>query len=305
MQVTTTNLQQNIHKSSNFEAPIKAISEKFEQFKSFDWLVDLIFSIGISIIQVLIAGIIIKILITMLKRALKVNSKISERKRETLTVVLSSVIKYVVYFIVICSILTTFGINITSLITVAGVGSVAIGFGAQSLVQDVITGMFILFEDQFGVGDIITIDTLTGTVESIGIRTTMIRSFEGDLHIIPNGSIKIITNMSKEFNRAKVDVGIAYEEDIDNAIKVLENEMDNIYNEKLIEGLIKKPEVLGIVNLGDSQVTIRILADTEIGENWYVEREIRRLVKNRLDKENIEIPYPKSVITVFENKKVN
>ena len=278
----------------------KLLSQKLEQFKSFDWLIDLVFSIAISAIQIIIAGIVIKILIKMLKRTLKVNSKISERKRETLTVVLSSVIKYIVYFITICSILTTFGINIASLITVAGVGSVAIGFGAQSLVQDIITGMFILFEDQFGVGDIITIGNLTGTVESIGIRTTMIRSVEGDLHIIPNGTIKVITNMSKDFNRAKVDIGIAYEENIDNALKILQDEMDKIYNSKLISGLINAPNVLGIVNLADSQVTVRILADTEIGENWAVEREIRKFVKNRLDKEGIEIPYPKRVISVLE-----
>lgn len=279
---------------------IKLLPEKLEQFKTFDWLIDLAFSIGISVIQIIVAKIIIKILAGMLKRALKVNSKISERKRETLTVVLSSVIKYIVYFIAICSILTTFGVNIASLITVAGVGSVAIGFGAQSLVQDIITGMFILFEDQFGVGDIITIDTLTGTVESIGIRTTMIRSVEGDLHIIPNGTIKVITNMSKDFNRAKVDIGIAYEENVDNVIKILKDEMERIYNFNLISGLISVPNVLGIVSLEDSQVTLRILADTKIGENWSVEREIRKFVKNRLDKENIEIPYPKRVISILE-----
>lgn len=303
MEITTDVFKNATNQANQLSAPIKNLPEKLEQFKTFDWLIDFIFSIGLSIIQIIIAGIAIKILVGMLKRTLKVNSKISERKRETLTVVLSSVIKYIVYFITICSILTTFGINIASLITVAGVGSVAIGFGAQSLVQDIITGMFILFEDQFGVGDIITIGNLTGTVENIGIRTTMIRSVEGDLHIIPNGTIKVITNMSKDFNRAKVDIGIAYEENIDNAIKILQDEMDRIYNLSLISGLISTPNVLGIVNLADSQVTVRILADTKIGQNWAVEREIRKFVKNRLDKEGIEIPYPKRVVSVLEKAK--
>lgn len=303
MEITTETFKNTTNQINQLNAPIKSLPEKLEQFKTFDWLVNFIFSIGLSIIQIIIAGIVIKILVGMLKRTLKVNSKISERKRETLTVVLSSVIKYIVYFITICSILTTFGINITSLITVAGVGSVAIGFGAQSLVQDIITGMFILFEDQFGVGDIITIGNLTGTVENIGIRTTMIRSVEGDLHIIPNGTIKVITNMSKDFNRAKVDIGIAYEENIDNAIKILQDEMDRIYKLNLLNGLINPPNVLGIVNLADSQVTVRILADTKIGENWAVEREIRKFIKNRLDKEGIEIPYPKRVVSVLEKAK--
>lgn len=278
-------------------------NEKIMQIKSFDWLIEFIFALGMSIIQLIIASIVIKILIAILKKTLKVNIKISERKRETLEVVLASVIRYIVYFVVGCSILTNFGVNIASLITVAGVGSVAIGFGSQSLVQDVITGMFILFEDQFGVGDIITIDTLTGTVESIGLRTTMIRSVDGDLHIIPNGSIKIITNMSKDFNRAKVDIGVAYEENIDNVILVLKDEMQNIYKNSLISGLNDVPDVLGVVDFDESQVIIRILSDTQIGENWKVERELRRFIKKRFDYENINIPYPRRVVEIIQSKR--
>ncbi len=191
------------------------LTEKMNAIKSLDWLIEILADIGLSIFQVIIAGIVIKILIGFIKKSLRLNNKLSDRKRQTLSEVLSSVTKYTVWFIVICSILTNFGVNVASLIAVAGVGSVAIGFGAQSLVQDVITGMFILFEDQFGVGDIITVDRLTGTVESIGLRSTRIRSADGDLHIIPNGMIKIITNMSKEFNRATIDIGVAYEENID------------------------------------------------------------------------------------------
>lgn len=280
-------------------------NERIMQIKSLDWLIDIIYYIGKSAFQLIIAGIVIKICIAILKKTLKVNIKISERKRETLTVVLSSVIKYIVYFIVGCSILANFGVNIASLVTVAGVGSVAIGLGSQSLIQDIITGMFILFEDQFGVGDMITIDQLTGTVEGIGLRTTTIRSFDGDLHIIPNGNIKIITNMSKEFNRAKVDIGVAYEENIDKVIFVMKDEMEKVYTKKLIAGLKSMPNVLGIIDLAENQVTLRILADTEIGENWNVEREIRRYIKNRFDIENINIPYPRRVVEIMEKQKKN
>ena len=278
-------------------------NEKMEAIKSLEWLIDIIGHIGISIVQIIIASIVIKLLNTFIRKSLKLNNKLSERKKQTLSEVLSSVIKYTVWFIVICSILTTFGVNVTSLIAVAGVGSVAIGFGAQSLVQDIITGMFILFEDQFGVGDIITVDMLTGTVESIGLRSTRIRSADGDLHIIPNGMIKIITNMSKEFNRGTIDIGVAYEENIDRVIDVMKDEVAKIYREKTISGLIAEPKVLGIIDLADSAVVIRILADTDIGENWQVEREIRRLMKKRFDKENINIPYPKRVIEIVENKR--
>lgn len=279
------------------------LNDKMTAIKSLDWLIEIISDIGLSVIQVIIAGIVIKILTAFIKKSLKLNNKFTERKRQTLSEVLTSVVKYTVWFIVICSILTNFGINVTSLIAVAGVGSVAIGFGAQSLVQDVITGMFILFEDQFGVGDIITVDRLTGTVESIGLRSTKIRSADGDLHIIPNGIIKIVTNMSKEFNRATIDIGVAYEENIDNVISVMKNETEIIFRNKMIDGLIAVPKVLGIIDLGDSAIVIRILADTEIGANWQVEREIRRFIKNRFDRENINIPYPKRVVEIVENKR--
>ncbi len=278
-------------------------NDKIASIKSLDWLIEFIGDVGLSIIQIIIASIIIKILIKITKRSFALRSKLSERKKQTLCEVIESVIKYGIWFIAGCSILSNFGVNIASLIAVAGVGSVAIGFGAQSLVQDIITGMFILFEDQFGVGDIITVDNLTGTVESIGLRSTRIRSVDGDLYILPNGSIKIITNMSKEYNRAVVDIGVAYEENIDKVLNVMKDEMKNIYINKKLEGLISEPQVLGVIDLADSAVIIRILADTQIGENWHVEREIRRIMKNRFDKENIEIPYTKRVIEIVDERK--
>ncbi|WP_317367858.1 mechanosensitive ion channel family protein [uncultured Tyzzerella sp.] len=279
------------------------LNEKVMAIKSLDWLIELIADIGLSVLQVIIAGVTIKILTSFIRKSLMLNNKFTERKRQTLSEVLASVVKYTVWFIAICSVLTNFGVNVTSLIAVAGVGSVAIGFGAQSLVQDIITGMFILFEDQFGVGDIITVDRLTGTVESIGLRSTKIRSADGDLHIIPNGIIKIVTNMSKEFNRATIDIGVAYEENIDRVISIMKDEVELIFKNKMIEGLIASPKVLGIIDLADSSVIIRILADTEIGENWQVEREIRRFIKKRFDKENINIPYPKRIVEIVENKR--
>ena len=278
------------------------LNEIMSAIKSLDWLIDLIGDLGLSIVQIIIAGILIKLLTRFIKKSLKLDTRLTERKRQTLSEVLSSVVKYTVWFVTICTILSNFGINMKSLLAVASIGSVAIGFGAQSLVQDIITGMFILFEDQFGVGDIITVDRLTGTVESIGLRSTRIRSVDGDLHIIPNGTIKIITNMSKEFNRATIDIGVSYEEDIDRVISVMENESSIIFNKKLIRGIISVPKVLGITDLADSAVVIRILVDTNIGENWHVEREIRRFMKKRLDRENIDIPYPKRVIEIVKNK---
>ena len=198
--------------------------------------------------------------------------------------------------------LSIFGIDPSSIIAVAGVGSVALAFGAQSLVQDILAGFFILFEDQFGVGDIISVEGCTGTVEVIGLKTTRIRSADGNVYIIPNGQVKIITNMSKGFNRAVVDIGISYESDVDYAISVMSDELKKAYDNSKIKALLAPPSVLGVVDLSESAVVIRISADCNVGENWAIEREIRRIIKKRLDKENINIPYPQMVVH-FESDK--
>lgn len=275
------------------ETLVSKISDKITLNSFFD----ISANIFISFVYIVISSLLIKILNKIIKKSLSLNTKLTIRKKNTIETVLTSTIKYGLWFIVLCSILSSFGININSLIAVAGVGSVAIGFGAQSLVKDIITGMFILFEDQFGIGDIITIDTLTGKVESIGLRTTAVRSLNGDLYIIPNGSIKTVTNMSKDFNRALIDISVSYDDDIDKILSILRDEMTNIYSNKL-DGLTKMPNVLGIEAFCDSSITIRILADTQIDKNWEVEREMRRLIKVRFDKEDIQMPYPVMVIEI-------
>lgn len=276
--------------------------EVFSSILMVDWLLSVVLKIALSITYIIIAKILIKVISNFAVKSFLLSDKLgnhnvfSTRKVETLTAILNSIVKYIVWFIVICSILTTFGIEISSIIAVAGIGSVAIGLGSQSVATDLITGMFILFEDQFSVGDMIKVDALQGKVESLGIRSTTVRDSNGSLHIIPNGNIKIITNLSKEFGRAIVEVGIAYEENIDDVLDVLTDEMEKIYNNTIVEGLTKVPKVSGVTALADSAVMIKIVADTEAEAQWQIERDLRRLVKNRLDKENISISYNKLVV---------
>jgi small conductance mechanosensitive channel len=198
----------------------------------------------------------------------------------------------------LCYILSVWGIDATSLLAIGGVASVAVGLGAQSVIQDILAGIFILTEDQFGVGDVVRIESCSGTVESVGMRTTRVRSADGDLYIIPNGQIKIVTNMSKGFNRAVVDVGISYNEDIDRVIKLLEKELTKIYEEHIVKGMLDCPVILGVEKLDDSSVVLRVRADCAVGENWNVERELRRLIKNAFDREGIEIPFPQQVVYI-------
>lgn len=275
---------------------VLAFTDEIGKYISIDAIFALLLKIAMCIVVIIIAAILIKVLKKAVKKFIYSNNRFSERKAMTLNTVCASIIKYMMYFFALCEILSLFGVNVMSFIAVAGVGSIAIAFGAQSLVQDVITGMFILIEDQFAVGDRITIENYSGVVEAIGVRTTKIRSADGDVFIIPNGQIKIVTNMSKGFNRAIVDISVAYEENIDRVISVMNDELKTAFDEKKIKGLLKEPEVLGVVDLAESSIIIRVSADSAIGENWAIEREIRRILKNRFDKENICIPYPQVVL---------
>lgn len=221
--------------------------------------------------------------------------KMDERKSNTLSGILKSVIKYLIYLIMGISILEALNIPTQPILATAGLGGVAIGFGAQSLVRDVFTGFFILFEDQYGVGDYVTITGITGTVEDLGLRITRLRSFNGELQIIPNGEIKAVTNFSRGNSLAIVDVSVAYESDHEKAVEVL-SALALEYFEKNKDKVIDKPEVLGIIKLGESEVSIRTIVKTQPLMHWKAERELRMLILEAFKKENIEIPYPKRVL---------
>lgn len=220
--------------------------------------------------------------------------QISDRRRDTLTNILKKVVKYILLFIGVVMALEIFSINTASIIATAGIGGLAIGFGAQSLVKDIITGFFILLEDQYAVGDYIQIDTKEGIVEELGVRVTKIRDFTGELHIIPNSSINVVTNRTRGAMRALVDIPIAYEADIDKAMEIMERISAEIAetNDNIIEG----PLVLGVASFGNSDVVIRAIAKTRSMEQWAVEREMRKKYKQAFDREGIEIPYPKVVV---------
>jgi len=176
----------------------------------------------------------------------------------------------------------------------AGLGGLALGFGAQNLVKDVISGFFILFEDQYAVGDYVSIGPATGNVEDIGLRITKIRAFNGDLHIIPNGEIKTVINHSRGNSLAIIDISIAYEADADKAISILKDIGSSFY-ENNRDRVIEPPEVLGIISFGESDAKIRMIMKTASLKHWSIEREMRKIVKEAFRKENIEVPYPRRV----------
>ena len=220
--------------------------------------------------------------------------KFTERRETTLSKLLENVLTYVIYFISLMTILSTLDIDVKGLIAGAGIVGLAVGFGAQNLVRDIITGFFIIFEDQFSVGDYVRIGSAEGTVEEIGLRTTKIKSWTGELHIFPNGNITEVTNFSIHNSIAVVDVSIAYEENIEEAEKVMQDLL--LALPQKYEDLVNPPELLGVQTLGASDVVIRIVAETVPMRHWYMARMIRKEVKLCLDEHGIEIPFPRMVM---------
>ena len=250
------------------------------------------------IIILVLAKVAIKVLETVVARIFDsrqhLKMEIDEARVNTLQSLLSSVIKYTVYFIAGTTILHTFGVQIGAMIATAGVGGLALGFGAQNLVRDIITGFFILFENQFSVGDYVEVDGSGGIVEEMALRVTKVRDFNGDLHIVPNGAINHVVNKSNGKMRSWVNMSIAYEEDIERALEVLRQESEKLAQteDRILEG----PIVLGVTDLGDSDVVLSVLAKTVPMEQWAVEREMRKAYKLAFDREGIEIPYPRRVV---------
>ncbi|SHF03477.1 small conductance mechanosensitive channel [Thermoanaerobacter uzonensis DSM 18761] len=281
---------------------MEAIVQLYQKFLS---LYDIrILKVTFDIIKILVITFIgIKIGDMLISRFYKLHRKakiqLPERKIGTLISLTKNILRYVIYFIAAASILKIFNIEMTSILAVAGIGSLAIGFGAQNLVKDVISGFFIIFEDQFSVGDYVTINGISGTVEEIGLRITKIRGFSDGLHIIPNGEIKMVSNLTKDSMMAVVNIGFPLEEDVDKIIDGLQQICDDIKNSR--DDLIEGPSILGITDMQDSKLLITLYAKTQPMQKWAVERDIRYRVKKMFDEKNISFPYPRTNI-ILTNK---
>ena len=261
-----------------------------------------VMALGMKILQILftlfLCWVLIRLSSKLINKVLEAQVQrkkmaMSERKASTLSTVAGSILKYVIYFIGLVSVLKQLGVPTESLLVIASAGSVAIGLGAQGIAGDMMEGFFILFEDHYAVGDIVTIQGITGTVESVTLRSTTLRDPFGSVHIIPNGSIGTVTNNCREFINAVVTVGIAYGESIDNAIAVLNDEMAKTTD---ITDIMETPVVAGVVGLDDSAVTLKVVAKCKVKTALGVEAELRRRIKNRFDQEGIEIPFPQHVV---------
>jgi small conductance mechanosensitive channel len=220
---------------------------------------------------------------------------------------LGDIVRYIIVLAILAvasmTVLKELGIDIGPVLAAAGIVGLAVGFGAQSLVKDIISGFFILLEDQIRVGDVVNVADKGGLVEKVGLRATVLRDLHGNVHYVPNGSITVVTNMTKEYSRYVFDIGIAYREDVDEVVEVIKGIDEDMRNDPEFRDDILEPiEILGLDQFANSAVIIKARTTTLPIKQWRVGREFNRRMKKKFDELNIEIPFPHVTLYMGESK---
>lgn len=228
----------------------------------------------------------------LLKKSIKKGN--NHRKKATIVGLFTNVLKYVIAVIVLLLILEVFHVDTTTILASLGIVGLVIGLALQDLIKDFIAGIFIIFDNQYNVGDTVKINDFRGEVIAVGLKTTKIRAYTGEIKMISNGSITDVINYSIASSLAVVDFEVAYEENLDHVIKVVDKLCKN-WNKNL-EHLIGEVEIVGVMNLGNNGIQIRLTAETEPLKHFQVERTIRKELKDAFDQEKIVIPYQQVVV---------
>ena len=217
----------------------------------------------------------------------------SKKRADTLIGVFMGLGKFLIFTLVFFMVLAEFNVNLGPILAGFGIVGIAVGFGAQYLIRDLIAGVFILMENQYRVGDIARIADVTGLVEAVNLRKTVLRDLDGVVHHIPNGEIRVASNYTRRFSRVNLNISVAYDTDLDHAISVINRVGRELAaDENWRERIISAPQVLRVNNLGDSGIDIKILGDVKPIEQWAVMGELRLRLKKAFDAEGIEIPWP-------------
>lgn len=268
----------------------------------FPWLT----SHGIRIVIIAILALVInrllkRLIIRAVRASVKADENTSEeaeKKREdTLIRIFTGALNIVVIIVALMMILGELGIEIGPLIAGAGIVGLAVGFGGQYLIRDIITGLFLMLENQYRIGDVVDIEGLSGAVEDISLRKTTLRNLDGTVHHIPHGSITKVSNLSKDFARVNMDMGVAYSTDIEQLIRVInETGKELAADPAFSDSIISPPQFLRVNEFADSAIVVKILGDTKPLKQWEIAGEFRKRLKYAFDREGIEIPFPQTVI---------
>lgn len=228
----------------------------------------------------------------------------SELKREaTLNHIFKGALRVILIVLALLMILQEFGLKIGPILAGAGILGVAVGFGGQYLIKDIITGLFIILENQYRIGDIVNIDGTSGVVQDITLRKTTLRDMDGTVHHINHGSIVLVSNLSKDFARVNIEIGVAYDTDLEHLIKVIDKTGMELAEDSIFkEYILTPPKFLRVQEFADSAIIVKILGDTKPLKQWEVAGELRKRLKIAFDREGIEIPFPQTVIHKPKNQ---
>ncbi len=290
------------------------MSDNWSEIVNVETLVRWFASSGLRIVLVLVGALVavrLAVFITRrVEQAFQDNdpSTMNEREKQAATLgkVIRNITRILVWSVAVMMVLRELGIDIGPILAGIGIMGLAVGFGAQSLVKDFLAGMFVLIENQYNVGDVIEAAGAKGQVEKITLRATTLRDLEGNVHIIPNGTIAVVTNRTRQWSRFVLDIGVAYKENVDEVMGVLKEIGDELAADGEFSSMITAPlEVLGVQDFADSAVVIRVMFTTQPVKQWTVGREFRRRVKNTFDAKGIEIPFPHTTIYLGDAAPMN
>ncbi len=284
-----------------------------EQFAKWsEHLIPWLLSHGVKIVIIVVGTwVLIRILRKILEKAVRVAivpgkyvSKTAEKKREdTLIRIFSGITEVTLITIGALMVLSEMGLMIGPILAGAGIVGLAVGFGGQYLIKDIISGLFIIIENQYRVGDVVNFDGTGGLVEDISIRMTTLRDLDGTVHHIPHGEIKRVANLSKYFSRVNLNIGISYSSNLEHVISVVNKTGNELAEDpKWKEFITKAPQFLRVDDFGDSSIVIKILGETQPIKQWDVTGELRKRIKIAFDREGIEIPFPQVVVHKANNK---
>ena len=251
----------------------------------------------LAIVLALVATKLLRRLMTKLVLRVHGGTARSRQRAKTLADLLGSAGTFGIWVMAVLTILGELGIDLAPLIAGAGIIGIALGFGAQNLVRDFLSGIFMLLEDQYGVGDVIDVGDASGTVEGVSLRSTRLRDVEGNLWHFPNGVISRVANKSQEWSRAVLDIPVAYDSDLEHVTNVIKRTADMLWHQSEAPDLILvEPEVWGVENFGPDGLVVRLVVTTEPLAQWRVSRELRRRIKEAFEQEGIEIPFPQRTV---------
>ena len=262
-----------------------------------EWGLAVIVTLGVAVLLTVILQLFVRRFRRKLEGSPSLTQELNLQRIATLTGALSTTGIVIIWVVAILLVLGTFSVPLGPFFASAGVAGVALGFGAQSIVRDTLSGFFILLENQFGVGDVVELHTtatpVTGKVELLTLRVTTLRDFDGSLHLVPNGNIQLVSNRSRGWARAIVDVRLAYGEDVDRVRGILEELFEALRLDPSLQDWIREgPSVLGVERMSDYAVIVRVVADTRPSKRLDVERLLRERISRHLDAEGIRTPMP-------------